>query len=120
METIKQVGEKRNELAQKYGLNLEKNIKFIVTDEGKPMVVTFDVSDPSKQKKIMLQNGIRPAVMYGTWFEGITTGFQTWNGHNNGVFEKYLADARINRTPEQCVEAIIQGSNGEVTHLGML
>ena len=37
----------------------------------------------------------------------IYTGFDTWNGKDNGIFEQYKADARVNRTPKQCANLIL-------------
>lgn len=37
----------------------------------------------------------------------IYTGFDTWNGEDNGIFEQYKADARVNRTPKQCANLIL-------------
>lgn len=36
----------------------------------------------------------------------ISTGVDLWNGKDHGIFEPYLADARIKRTPEMCVDLI--------------
>lgn len=51
------------------------------------------------------------AVVYGNAGTdrpySIYTGFETWNGKDHGIFEEYVADARINRTPKKCVKLIL-------------
>ena len=61
----------------------------------------------SKRKNIEL------AVVYsaGKYPCGISTKFQTWNGKDHGIFNPYIPDARINRTPEDCIKEILNNCN---------
>lgn len=106
------------EFANQYGLDVDElgKMRFIVTDKGEPMIIKFTSSNSNEYRKIMKQNGITPAVIYsGLHFNGITSGVETWNGYNHGIFEKYVPDDRINKTNQSCVESIIQDCGNNVT-----
>ena len=84
-----------------------------VTQEGKCLVVNFTdhrirnmVTVVSKLKTV----GIKLAILY-IGETAIGTGFSTWNGTNNGIFEQYEADARIGRTNQHCIDNIISNAS---------
>lgn len=78
-----------------------------VTTEGKCVIFKSGISGFIYAGR----RNLNFAVLYERHVESanaisIYTGHDTWNGNDHGIFTKYLADYRINKTNEMCVELI--------------
>lgn len=100
-------------LAEEMGISFDRyrNFWFLVTKEGKPMVVeSLKKSSINNIKAILKENGIAPVILFNHMFTGVWC--ESIHAIQRDIWSKYRSNAKLGISPEDAVRAIVNASEG--------